>query len=91
MRAITLNDLETLETEVLTPKQVAVILETNPQSIRVQAAECPEMLGFNVIRIGKTTLIPRQAFINFMKGINKGPTAGTADPMPQTTGEKGQL
>ena len=88
---MTLEEIEALETEVLTPEIVSKVLEKNPQSIRVQAAECPEMLGFNVIRIGKTTLIPRQAFINFMKGINKGPTAGTADPMPQTTGEKGQL
>lgn len=88
---MTLTDLEALETEVLTPKQVAVILGVNPQSIRLQAAECPERLGFNVIGIGKTTLIPRQAFINFMKGINKRPTAGTADQSPKPRGERTEI
>ena len=65
---MTLEEIEALETEVLTPQQVAVILETNPQSIRVQAAECPERLGFPVIVIGSRVKIPRKAFIAFMKG-----------------------
>ena len=69
---MTLTELEELETEVLNPQQIAPILGKNPQQIRLQAAECPEMLGFNVIRIGKTTLIPKQAFIAFMKGENYG-------------------
>lgn len=87
MRAITLEEIEALETAVLTPQQVSMVLETNPQSIRVQAAECPEKLGFPVIVIGSRVKIPRIPFLMFMGREIKRPTAGTADQNP--TREKG--
>ena len=83
---MTLEEIEALETEVLTPEIVSKVLERNPQSIRVQAAECPERLGFNVICIGKTTIIPKRAFLAFMNGEIKRPTAGTADQVAPTRG-----
>ena len=88
---MTLEEIEALETEVLTPEIVSKVLGVNPQSIRLQAAECPERLGFNVICIGSRVKIPKIPFLVFMGREIKRPTAGTADPMPQTTGEKGQL
>ena len=79
---MTLRELEALPDEVLTCAEVAPVLMANPQSIRVQAYECPERLGFPVIQIGNRILIPKAGFIAFMTGQNKRPTAGTADQSP---------
>ena len=76
---MTLTELEALPDEVLTCAEVAPVLMVNPQSIRVQAYECPEKLGFPVICIGNRVIIPKVGFIRFMTGETKRPTAGTAD------------
>ena len=86
---MTLTELEALETEVLTAQQISGVLMVNPQSIRLQAYECPEKLGFPVIVLGKRVLIPRTPFIRFMGGEIKRPTAGTADQdAPNRRGER---
>ena len=79
---MTLTELEAIPEEVLTCAEVAPVLMVNPQSIRLQAAECPERLGFPVICIGSRTLIPKEGFLYFMRGYKKGPAAGTTDPNP---------
>ena len=79
---MTLTELEAMTEDVLTCAEVAPVLMVNPQSIRLQAAECPERLGFPVICIGSRVLIPREGFINFMKGYKKRPAAGTTDQDP---------
>ena len=65
---MTFADIENIREEVLTPLQVGAYLHVNPQSIRQQAKEAPEMLGFPVIVIGSRVLIPKRAFIQFMQG-----------------------
>ena len=64
----TLADIEALDCEVLTCAQVAPILGANPDTIRGQAVERPELLGFPVIRAGRRVKIPKAAFVRFMKG-----------------------
>ena len=50
-------------------KDIAPILGCNPQSIRsaTQTEEGRKALGFAVTRVGTRTLIPRMAFIRFVK------------------------
>lgn len=64
----TLADIESLDCEILTCAQVAPILCANPDTIRGQAMERPELLGFPVICAGRRVKIPKAAFVRFMKG-----------------------
>ena len=64
---MTLDELEKLETEVLTCAQVAPVLGMGADTIRGQAWETPELLGFPVIIAGRRVKIPKRAFINYMK------------------------
>ena len=82
----TLEDLESLDDEILTCKQISKILSANPATIHFQAMECPEKLGFPVIVMGSRVKIPRIPFLMFMKGETKRPTAGTADQNAPTRG-----
>lgn len=65
---MTLKELAELDSEILTPTQVAPILGVNPQTIRINARERPELLGFPVICAGRRVKIPKAAFVRFMKG-----------------------
>ena len=65
---MTFADIENIREEVLTPLQVGAFLHINPQSIRAQAKEAPELLGFPVIVIGSRVLIPRRAFLAYITG-----------------------
>ena len=65
---MTIKEIAALETEVLTPNQVAPVLGVNPQSIRIQAVENPERLGFPVIVIGSRVKIPKWPFLEYMGG-----------------------
>ena len=51
---------------MLLAADVASVLGCDPHSIRIQAREYPEQLGFPVVVIGHRTLIPRKAFLRFM-------------------------
>ncbi len=85
-----LEELETLETAVLTCQQVAIVLKASPATIHRQAMECPERLGFPVIVMGSRVKIPRQAFIAYLKGDNeKEPVAGT-NRLTRSHEQKGQ-
>ena len=63
---MTLNEIKASEAVMLKPADVADVLGCDPHSIRVQAHEYPESLGFNVILLGNRTLIPRKAFLRFL-------------------------
>jgi hypothetical protein len=65
---MTLDELSALTVDVLTPAQVAPILRLDADTIRGQARDCPERLGFNVIVAGSRVKIPRVAFLRFMRG-----------------------
>lgn len=65
---MTLDELAALTVDVLTPAQVAPVLRLDADTIRGQARDCPERLGFNVIVAGSRVKIPRVAFLKFMRG-----------------------
>lgn len=68
MERLTLEQLEALDTEVLSPAQVAPLLGANPDTIRGQARDCPWLLGFPVIVAGRRVKIPKRPFVRFMRG-----------------------
>ena len=68
MDRLTLDQIESMTAEVLTPAQVASVLHLDQDTIRGQAREAPWLLGFPVVCAGNRTKIPRLAFIKFMRG-----------------------
>lgn len=71
MTTSTLEDIESMDALTLTPTQVASVLHSDPQLIRVAARQRPELLGFDVIIVGNRVKIPREAFVAFMRGKRK--------------------
>ena len=65
---MTLQELEQLETEVLTPKQVAPILGCQPYSINVAVKDGKNPFPFPVIRMGTRVRIPKTPFLKAMRG-----------------------
>lgn len=63
---MTLNEIKSSGAVMLKPADVAPVLGVDPHSIRLQAREYPEFLGFPVIVIGNKTLIPRKGFLKFL-------------------------
>ena len=57
--------------DIISVEEVAKELHVNPQSIRNQAAKDVRAFGFPVVRIGKTTIIPKEAFYKYLKGEDK--------------------
>lgn len=66
----TLCEVERSKKTMLTAVDIAPILKSDPQLIRMQARERPELLGFPVVCIGSRVKIPREAFLSFMRGIS---------------------
>lgn len=56
---MTLSEVERMDATTLTPAQVASVLHSDPQLIRVAARQRPELLGFDVIIVGNRVKIPR--------------------------------
>lgn len=70
---MTLDEIRNSTKEVLTPGDIAEVLQADPQDIRLTAKRCPEKLGFSVCVIGTRTKIPRRAFLNWLEGgFNSG-------------------
>jgi hypothetical protein len=65
---MTLTELEGLDTLMITPLQAGQVLGLDPSSIRWQARNEPELLGFPVIAARSRVKIPRVPFIKFVKG-----------------------
>lgn len=68
MERLTLDQIEAMTTEVLTPQQVASVLHLDQDTIRGQAREAPWLLGFPVVCAGNRVKIPRLPFLRFMRG-----------------------
>lgn len=66
---MTLKELEAVEGNVLTVKQVAEFLGKDPQIIRDQAEREPKYLGFPICKAGRSYCIPKDGFINWYKGM----------------------
>ena len=63
---MTLDEIRNSTKEVLTPADIADVLNADPQDIRVQARTAPEKLGFPVIIIKSRTKIPRLPFLRYL-------------------------
>ena len=68
---MTLDDIKAIPREYLIPREVAAVLGTDGQAIRVWARQCPEGLGFPVVCIGSRVKIPKAGFIAYMEGRAK--------------------
>ena len=64
---MTLEDIEKLDRDYLTPKDVAPILGCDQYGINVQAQQNPDMLGFPVVVIKSRVKIPKEGFLNFCR------------------------
>lgn len=67
MHRMTLDEIEAIPGEVLTPAQVAPVLHLDQDTVRGQAHERPELLGFPVIVAGNRVKIPKRPFLAFMR------------------------
>lgn len=63
---MTLQEIRDSDKNILLIKDIAGILEADPQNIRDQAQRDPLKLGFPVIIVGQRVKIPRQGFLNYM-------------------------
>lgn len=63
---MTLAEIRASDKVMLLAKDVAPVLGCDPHSIRIQAREYPEQLGFPVVVIGNRTLIPRKPLLKFL-------------------------
>ena len=66
---MTLAEMESLDRNTLTVKEVAEFLGKNPQVIRDQAEREPKYLGFPICKAGHSYCIPRIGFITWVKGL----------------------
>lgn len=66
-----LDELEKIDRDYLIPKEVALVLGTNPYTINVAVkqdiANGTNSLGFPVMLIGTRVRIPKLPFIRFMR------------------------
>lgn len=53
---------------VISAEVAARALGCDPASIRLQAEKDPALLGFPVCRMGRTTMIPRRPFLQWLTG-----------------------
>lgn len=66
---MTLEEIESMDRNVLTVRQVAEFLGKDPQVIRDQAERDPKYLGFPICKAGHSYCIPRIGFICWVKGL----------------------
>ncbi len=65
---MTLADIEAMDRNTLTVKQVAEFLGKDPKAIRDQANTEPRFLGFPICKAMRGYCIPREGFIAWVKG-----------------------
>lgn len=63
---MTLQEIMDSDKVFLVPKDIAPVLGCDAYNISVAARDCPENLGFPVVRIGSRTKIPRIPFLRFI-------------------------
>ncbi len=74
MNALTLDEIEALPQNMLTPKIAAMYLNCDPNIIRLQAHVDPSKLGFQVSVIGSRVKIPKIPFVKYMRGELQDPS-----------------
>lgn len=71
MERMTLQDVEALDREYLTPVQVGRLLGSDANSIRLQARLRPDLLRFPAICVGSRVKFPKAAVLAVMRGAEK--------------------
>ena len=66
---MTLSEIKATDKPMLTPADIAGILGSDAQTIRVAARLKPELLGFPVCVIGHRVKIPRDGFLRWLNGL----------------------
>jgi len=67
---MTIDELRACPRDVLTAEDVAPLLRSNPQAIRMTARQNPERLGFPVVCVGRRVKIPKEPFLRHWTGSN---------------------
>ena len=62
------ESLKAVQKDFLTAAEIATVLNSDPNTIRWQAHNEPDKLGFPVIVIKSRVKVPRMAFIKFCEG-----------------------
>ena len=63
---MTVAEIKASTADYLTAEQIAPVLGANPDTIRRQAREAPELLGIPAVVLGRRVRFPRLAFLKFM-------------------------
>ena len=66
---MTIEELKKSEKAFLTPAEIAPVLRSDPQTLRVTARQRPDLLGFDVTFTGNRMKIPRLAFLRWLGEI----------------------
>lgn len=67
---MTLDDIESMDKQMLLATDIAPLLGCNAHCIRVQAQYHPEKLGFPVVVQGTRVRIPKCGFLRYMRHGN---------------------
>ena len=67
---MTLEQIRSSDKLFLSPGDICGVLGSNPQTIRVTARQCPELIGFPFTFTGNRMKIPRIPFLNFIDAKN---------------------
>ena len=65
---MTIEEIKASDKNILTPGDIAPVLNCDPNIIRYQAKIDIKALGFPATKIGCRVKIPRQAFIDWYEG-----------------------
>ena len=68
MERLTLAQIEAMDRDMLTPVIVSKYLGCDDHTIRLQARQRPDLLGFPVICLGTRVKIPKAGFVAYCKG-----------------------
>ena len=69
---MTIEEIKASDKNMLTPGDIAPILNCDPNVIRYQAKIDIKQLGFPATKLGSRIKIPRQAFIKWFEGSARG-------------------
>ena len=65
---MTLTEIRVSDKPMLTAADIAELLGSDPQTIRISAKQQPELVGFPYTFVGNRMKIPRTGFLNWWEG-----------------------
>lgn len=68
---MTIDEIRATDKVMLSPMDVAGVLGSDPETIRLTAKMAPERVGYPFTFTGNRMKIPRIGFINWMEGTNR--------------------